>query len=187
MFPHPAKLAGPVTIQTPDSDTVILSCDRGLKWPAFLALVGLGLISGSFWIPALLLFSPFFGIACIVAAFYFVALRAEVVLCRKTATVELRPTIPWFQKRQALKLPFSSIREFLVESEFELGIEKPFVWHLTAITTDGKQCRLTWHFVHDPVFLAGQEAARVTGKPLRQESDPWKSSTWSRWGYNFLR
>jgi len=159
MFPDSSKLAGPVKHSTPDSDTVILTCDRGLRWPALLALTGLGLFLGGIWVPVLLLYFPFYGVPCIIGAFYFAALRAEVVLSKRNGTLELRPTIPLFQARTTL----------------------------SVITVDGDPHRLTWHFAHDPVFLAGQEAARITGKPLREESDPWKSSTWTRWGYNFLR
>jgi hypothetical protein len=52
---------------------------------------------------------------------------------------------------------------------------------------DGKGYRLTWHFARQPILLAAEEAARITGKPLREEDDALKSSTWNRWGYNFLR
>jgi hypothetical protein len=189
MFPHPSKLAGPVKHSNPDPDTLILTCDRGLQWPVLIGSIGLGLLLGSIWVPVLLLYSPFYGVPCLLGAFYFVALRADVVLSRKNATLEVRPMIPLFQSRTNLRIPFSSIREFLVESEFDLGAAEssPFIWHLTAITLDGAHHRLTWHFVHGPVSLAAQEAARITGKPLREERDPCKSSTWSHWGYNFFR
>jgi|HubBroStandDraft_4_1064222.scaffolds.fasta_scaffold721617_2 hypothetical protein len=105
MIPSNPKLAGPVKYSSPDSDTVILTCDRSLKWPVI----------------------------------------------------------------------------------FDSGSgESPFVWHLTAITVDGRSHRLTWHFDLKPMLLAGEEAARITGKPLRVERDALKSSTWNRWGYNFL-
>ena len=124
----------------------------------------------------------------IVASLYFAALRANVVLSKENGTLELKPLVPFFQtKRRTLRLKLSDISEFLVESEFDLGYgEDPFVWHPTAITTDGKSHGLTWHFNRPPIFLAGQEAARITGKPFREEPDPTKSSTWNRWGYNFL-
>jgi hypothetical protein len=189
MLPSSPKLAGPVKYSSPDSDTVILTCDRSLKWPALLGLSSIGLFLGSFWSPA---FSPifaFYGVPAIAAALYFALLRANVVLSKKNGTLELKPLLSLFQtRRSTLKLAFSEIREFLVESEFDLGSgEEPFVWHLTAVTVDGKSHRLTWHFVRRPVFLAGEESARITGKPLREERDPFKSSTWNRWGYNFLR
>lgn len=189
MFPHPSKLAGPVKSSTPDSDTLILTCDRRLKWPVLIGLIGLGLLLGGIWVPILLAYSPIYGVPCIIGAFYFVALRADVVLSRKDAMLELRPMMRLFKSRRTLGIPFSNIREFLVESEFELGAAEssPFVWHLTAITLEGVHHRLTWHFVREPVFLAGQEAARMTGKPLREKRDPSKSSTWSHWGYNFFR
>jgi hypothetical protein len=128
-------------------------------------------------------------VPAIVAALYFALLRANVVLSRKVGSLELRPIVSLLRTRHnTLQLSFSEIREFLVESEFELGLgSTPFVWHLTAITIDGKSHRLTWHFARQPILLAGEEAARITGKPLREESEPLNSSTWSRWGYNFLR
>jgi hypothetical protein len=188
MLPSNPKLAGPVKHSSPDPDTVILICDRSLKWPTLFGLSAVTVLIGSFWWPALLLVFFYYGVPAIVAALYFAALRANVVLSKKNGTLELKPLVPFFQtKRRTLRLNLSDIREFLVESEFALsGGEDPFVWHLTAITTDGKSHRLTWHFDRDPVFLAGQEAARITGKPLREEADPTKSSTWDRWGYNFL-
>lgn len=189
MFPHPSKLAGPVKQSNPDSETLILTCDRGLKWPILIGSIGLGSLLGGIWVPVLLLYCPFYGVPCVIGAFYFVALRADVVLSRNNATLEVRPMIQFFQSRGALLIPFPTIREFLVDSEFDLGAAEssPFVWHLTVITIDGVHHRLTWHFVHDPVFLAAQEAARITGKPLREERDPCKSSTWRHWGYNFFR
>jgi len=187
MFPHPSKLAGPVKRSSPDPDTLILTCDRGPKWPILIGSIGIGLLLGSVWVPVLLLYSPFYGVPCLFAALYFVVLRADVVLSRRNALLEVRPMIPLFQSRK-LRIPFSSIREFLVESEFDLGTleSSPFVWHLTAITLDGVHHRLTWHFTHDPIFLAAQEAALITGKPLREERDPSQSSTWSHWGYKLL-
>jgi hypothetical protein len=186
MFPHPSKLAGPVKHSTPDSDTLILTCDRSLKWPAIFALPGLGTLLASIWDRIWLVFffycSPF-----TFAALYFAVLRANVILSKKNETLVLRPMLKLFKSRGSLCLPFSRIREFLVEAEFEAGVGAvPFIWHLTAITIDGERHRLTWHFIHDPIRIAGQEAARITGKPLREESDPWMSSTWSRWGWKFL-
>jgi hypothetical protein len=123
------------------------------------------------------------------AAFYFAALRADVMISKKGGTLELRPMIPLFRRTRTRRLPFAEIREFLVEPEFEVGTEErsAFVWHLTAVTVDGKAHRLTCHFAHDPILAPGLEVARLTGKPLREESGPLKSSTWSHWGYNFLR
>ncbi|MGH9713305.1 MAG: hypothetical protein ACRD5M_08400 [Candidatus Acidiferrales bacterium] len=172
----------------PDPDTVILICDRSWKWPALIGLGGLGLLVGGLWFDPLWLYFPTYGLPAIVAALYFAMLRVNVVLSRKTATLELRPLVaPFFTKDRITHLNFSEIREFLVESEFDLAAGQPFVWHLTAVTTDGTHHRLTWHFSREPILLAGKEAARITGKPLREEPDPLKSSTWSNWGYNFLR
>jgi hypothetical protein len=188
IFPSSPKLAGPVKHAIPNTETVILTCDRSLKWPAVLGLGGIGLLVAGLWVHLLWLYWFFFGLPALVAALYFALLRSNVVLSRKTGTLELRPMVTLFQTRHGItRLSFSEIREFLVESEFELGEGKPFVWHLTAIKNDGTHARLTWHFAPQPILLAGDEAARVTGKPLREEPDPLKSSTWSHWGYNFLR
>lgn len=189
MLPSSFKLAGPVKHSNPDSDTVILTCDRSLKWPAVFGVSGTGILLCCFWWPAYFFYLAFFAVPAILAALYFAVLRANVVLSKKTQTLELRPLVPLFQTgHRTLTLSFSEIREFLVEPEFDWGSgEAPFVWHLTAIRTDGKSFRLTWHFVKPPIILAGQEASRITGKPLRQESDALKSSTWKLWGYNFLR
>jgi hypothetical protein len=189
MFPHPSKLSGPVKHSTPDPDTLILTCDRRLRWPLLFGLSGLSVLLLGIWAPAVLVYFGLYCVASIIGAFYFAVLRADVVLSRKSATLELRPQFSWLPGCRPLLLPFSAIREFLVESEFSLLLDEntAFVWHLTAVTVDGKSHRLTWHFAHDPVFLAGQEAARIADKPLREEKDPWKSSTWSHWGYNFLK
>ena len=190
MFLHSSKLAGPVKLSIPGPDTVILTCDRSLKWTLLFGLGGISLLAGGFWLPILFLYSPIYGLPALLAAVHFALLRANVVLSKKTSTLELRPMFPLFQARhRTVRLSFAEIREFLVESEFDLGLgeERPFVWHLTAVTLDGTYHRLTWHFARHPIILAGEEAARLTGKPLREERDPWKSSTRSRWGYNFLR
>ena len=186
MIPSNPKLAGPVKHSNPDCDTVILTCDRSLKWPAIFGLSGILVLLGSAWLPVL--FCAFYGVPAIAVALYFLALRANVILSKKNGTLELKPLLPLFQtRRRTLRLNLSEIREFLVESEFDSGSgESPFVWHLTAITVDGRSHRLTWHFDLKPMLLAGEEAARITGKPLRVERDALKSSTWNRWGYNFL-
>jgi hypothetical protein len=170
---------GPVTHSTPDPDTVILTCDRSLKWPALIGLAALVLLVLGEWV---------LGFSALIAVMCFAMLRVDVVISKKNATLELRPMLAMFRfKRRTRSLTFSQIREFLVESEFTLDGSKPFVWHLTAVTVDGTYHRLTWHFARQPIFRAGEEAARITGKPLREEPDPFKSSTWSHWGYNFLR
>ena len=189
MIPSSPKLAGPVKHSNPDSDTVILTCDRSLRWPALFGLIGIVLLLACFWSPGFFLVFAFYGVPAIIAALYFAVLRANVVLSKKAGTLELKPLIPLFQtRRRTLQVNFSEIREFLLEPEFDLGSgESPFVWHLAVITVDGRSHRLTWHFARQPVLLAGEQAARITGKPLREQRDALKSSTWSRWGYNFLR
>jgi hypothetical protein len=188
MIPSNPKLAGPVKHSNPDCDTVILTCDRRLKWPAIFGLSGILVLLGSAWSPVLFLHCAFYGVPAIAVALYFLALRANVILSKNNGTLELKPLLPLFQtRRRTLRLNLSEIREFLVESEFDSGSgDSPFVWHLTAITVDGRSHRLTWHFDLKPMLLAGEEAARITGKPLRVERDALKSSTWNRWGYNFL-
>jgi hypothetical protein len=190
MFLSAPKLAGPVKHLVPDPDTVILTSDRSLKWPVLLSLAAVSLLVGGIWLPFLLMYFPVYGLPALIAALYFAFLRANVVLSRRNSTLELRPRpSPSSLWQKTVRLDFSQIREFLVESEFDLGggDVKPFVWHLTAITVDGKHHRLTWHFARQPVILAGEEASRITGKPLRVENDPYKSTTWEKWGYNFLR
>ncbi len=70
----------------------------------------------------------------------------DVVLSKKNATLEVQPRLVGLRlKTKTPVLRFSEIREFLVESEFELGGaadetgrgSKPFVWHLTPIQTTG--------------------------------------------------
>lgn len=189
MFPSSPKLAGPVKYSRPDSDTIILTCDRSFRWPALFGLSGIAVLLASLWSPALFIIFAVYGVPAIAAALYFAVLRANVVLSKKNGTLELKPMVPFFRtKRRTLLLNLSEIREFLVESEFDLGSgATPFVWHLAAITANGKSYRLTWHFARQPILLAAEEAARITGKPLREENDALKSSTWNRWGYNFLR
>jgi hypothetical protein len=86
-----------------------------------------------------------------------------------------------------LRISFSDISEILVEAEFELKPgEQPFIWHLAVVTNDGAHYPLTWHFFKEPVSLAAQEVARITGKSVREECDPWNTKKWERWGYNFL-
>src|ERR1700693_1903741 len=55
MLPSSPRLAGPVKHSSPDPDTVILICDRSLKWPALFGLSAIGVLIGSFWWPSLLL------------------------------------------------------------------------------------------------------------------------------------
>jgi hypothetical protein len=187
MFPS-SKLTGPVNHSLPDSDTVVLTCDRSLKWPAAVGLTGAGLLFASLGIPHLFVFVLPCAVALAVAALYFAALRADVVVSRKSGTLELRPKLPFYR---CVRIPFSEIREFLLEPEFDLGPTpkgpRPFVWHLSAVTTDNEYHELTWHFTRQAIAIAAEEASRITGKPLREQSDPYKSRTWSRWGYNFLR
>jgi hypothetical protein len=188
MIPPSPKLAGPVRCLSPDSDTVVLTCDRNLKRAALFGISGMVVLLASCWSLRFFLTSALYGVPAIIGALYFAVLRADVVLSKKNGTLELKPRISLFQtRRRTLRLSLSEIREFLIESEFDSGSgESPFVWHLTAITVDGRNHRLTWHFDLKPTLLAGEEAARITGKPLRIERDAFKSSTWSRWGYNFL-
>ncbi|HUJ32206.1 MAG TPA: hypothetical protein VLY23_13060 [Candidatus Acidoferrum sp.] len=161
-----------------------------------MGLFGIGLLVASFWVPRLWAYLFFLGLPALLVAFYSAMVRVDIVLSKKNATLAVQPmlvSIPL--KPNAPLFRFSEIREFLIESEFELGMasdetgkgSKPFVWHLTAVTTNGTQHRLTWHFARRPILLAGKEASRITGKPLREQPNPFKSSTWSHWGYNFLR
>lgn len=149
--------------------------------------IGLFLLAAGFLLPTplMLIYCDFPGVCAVAVAVYFALLRAEVVLSKRDRCIVLRPIYPLL-RAPTIRISFSEVREFLVEAEFELGEGEPFVWHLTAVTTDGKQNRLTWHFTLPPIRLAAEEASRITGKPFREEPDPWKSSTWSRWGYNFL-
>src|ERR1700678_3500116 len=129
MIPSSPKLAGPVKYSNPDPDTVILTCDRSLRWPALFVLIGIVLLLACFWTPAFFLILAFYGVPAIVAVLYFAVLRANVVLSKKNGTLELKPLIPLFQtRRRTLRLNFSEIREFLLEAEFDLGSgESPFV------------------------------------------------------------
>lgn len=149
--------------------------------------IGLFLLAAGFLLPTplMLIYCDFPGVCALAVAVYFAALRAEVVLSKRDSCVILRPTYR-LPGAATTRIRFSEIREFLVEAEFEMGEGEPFVWHLTAVTTNGKQIRLTWHFTLPPIRLAAEQASRITRKPFREEADPWKSSTWSRWGYNFL-
>lgn len=188
MFPSTSKLAGPVRHSAPDPDTIVLACDRGLKWPLLFAIPGVGLLVAGSWLPpaSMLFYFDLPGVCVLAVAAYFSMLRAEVVLSRKDGCLMLRPIYP-LPGAKTTRISFSEIREFLVEAEFELGAgEDPFVWHLTAVTVDGSHVRLTWHFTLRPIRNAAEQASRITGKPVREQPDPWKSSTWSRWGYNFL-
>lgn len=187
MFPSTSKLAGPVRHSAPNPDTFILSCDRSLRWPLAFAIAGLFLLIGGFWLPPpmMLLYCDVPGVCALAAAVYFVLLRAEVILSKEEGCLTLRPMYP-LPGARITRISFSDIREFLVEAEFDIGEGQPFVWHLTAVTTDGKQIRLTWHFRLEPIRIAAEQASRITGKPVREEPDARKSSTWSRWGYNFL-
>ncbi len=91
------------------------------------------------------------------------------------------------KKTKHSELEFADIREFVLEAEFEAAPGRPFVWHLIVVDSNNKRFPLTWHFFREPILRAAQQAARLTGKPLREESDPWNSSRWERWGYNFFR
>jgi hypothetical protein len=189
MFPHSSKLAGPVKYSNPDPDTVLLTCDRSFKWPLAFALIGITAFVPVLFLRPLIIDSLMVGLPFLLFAVYFSLLRADVVLSKKSGTLELRPHFkPLRTKHRTVRLSFVEIREFLIESEFDLGIEgkSPFVWHLTAITVDGEHHRLTWHFTRASIIVAGEEAARITRKPLREQNDPYKSDTWNRWGYNFL-
>ena len=185
-----SKFAGPVKHSVPDSDTVVLACERGLKWPVLTGAGGAGLLTASIWLPTMLRLVIFLcGLFLLFGAINSVLVRIDVVLSKKNGRLEVRPVFAGIRLRPRFVLKFSEIREFLLEPEFELGsIEsQPFVWHLAAITNDGESHRLTWNFNRQPVRAAGEEAARISGKPLREESDPLRSSTWGHWGYNFLR
>jgi hypothetical protein len=87
-------------------------------------------------------------VPAILGALYFVVLGANAGLSKKTDTLGLRPLVSAFQTGcRTLTLGLSQLREFLVEPEFDSGSgEGRFAWHLTAIATDGKSDRLTWHF-----------------------------------------
>jgi hypothetical protein len=94
MIPSNSKLTGPVKLSNPDFDTVILSCDRSLKWPAIFGLSGILVLLGSAWSPAFFLVFAFYGVPAIIAALYFAVLRANVVLSKKNGTLELKPLLP---------------------------------------------------------------------------------------------
>jgi hypothetical protein len=185
MTPLKAKITGPVGTSRPDSDTVILFCDRSFRWPVVFGLSGAVELWVGFWLPEPT--SLFFGVFSIIACSCFLFCRPQIILSAKTASLERRPLISFFRTgRDALRLDFSEIHEFLLEAEFEAAPDKPFVWHLIAVRNDGKRVPLTWHFVREPILRAAQQAARVTGKGFREESNPWNSSRWERWGYNLL-
>jgi hypothetical protein len=182
------KHAGPVKTEVPDSDTVVLRADRTFKWPLLIGFGGLiaaclGILFSGFGVLSL-----FFGPLAIITALCFAFFRSKVTLSRRTASLIRGPVFSIVKtKRNALRISFSDIREILVEAEFELGPgEKPFIWHLAIVTNNGVHYPLTWHFFKEPVSLAAQEVARITGKSVREEGDPWNTKKWERWGYNFL-
>jgi hypothetical protein len=167
------KHTGPVTIEVPDSDTVVLRPDRTFKWPLLIGFGGFIAACLGILFPGFGVFSLFFGPLAIFTAFCFAFFRSKITLSRRTASLIRDPVFSIVKtKRNALRISFSDISEILVEAEFEL---KP-----------GAHYPLTWHFFKEPVSLAAQEVARITGKSVREECDPWNTKKWERWGYNFL-
>lgn len=182
------KLSGPVRSLTPDPDTLVLECDRGFRWPLVFGIGGAALLLLGFLLPELI--SLFFGVLSILAAFSFVVTRPWIVVSAKARSLQQirRAWVPW-ERRRTLLLSFDDIREFILQAEFVLGVThaKPFVWHLLVADNEGQRLPLTWHFFREPVLQAGQEAARITGKPLLEEPDPLQSSRWQNWWYNLMR
>jgi hypothetical protein len=86
MFSFRSRLAGPVKHSIPDADTVILTCDRSLKWPALIGAGGVGLLIGSVWVHRLWPFFFIFGLPALIAALYSAMLRVDVVLSKKDST-----------------------------------------------------------------------------------------------------
>ena len=56
---------------------------------------------GSAWSSVLFLDCAFYGVPAIAVALYFLALRANVVLSKKYHTLELKPLLPLFSRRDA--------------------------------------------------------------------------------------
>jgi hypothetical protein len=63
LFPSRSRLAGPVKYSIPDAVTVILTCNRSLKWPALMGVAGIGFLVGSVW--AHRLWPSFFTSGCL--------------------------------------------------------------------------------------------------------------------------
>ena len=173
----------------PDPDTVIIPCVKGLAWPVLAALAGLGLLAGCFLAPRVFgFYSLLCGIGLPLGAFYSVINRADAVFSRTNGTLELRPVTPMFRKSKLKVFPFSAIREFLLEPEFTLFMTEgeAFPWHLSVVIEDGGIYTLTGHFDRSPVFLAAQDAARITGKTIRERTDPTASSRLKHWATKFM-
>jgi hypothetical protein len=182
-----AKHAGPVKIAILNSDTLVLDTDRTFKWPLVIGLSGVVATCFGIWFPPLVYFFIYYAPLAITSSLCFVLFRAKITLSGKTASLERGPVFSLVRtRRNILRIGFSDIREFLVEAEFELAPEEPFIWQLAVVTNDGTHYPLTWHFLREPVIHAAQEATRMTGKPIREECNPWNTSKWQRRGYNLL-
>lgn len=182
-----AKWAGPVKTPTSNSETVVLECSPAYVLATLVGLLGLLLL----WVSArsfnpMPLLVGLWGLATSVSLLFS---KSRILISAPTKSLHVirrRPWLPWRQK-ETLRLTFDEIHEFLVDPEFALAPNEFFVWHLSVVDTRNARYPLTWHYCREPVWTAAHRAARVTGKPVREESDPLNSTRWHRWGYHFLR
>ena len=187
----PAKLCGPVATSVTDSGSVLLRCDRGLMKSLMLVMLVV-LFPCLVWIPlvrrgALLALS----LAVIALAALWSAIildHPEIIVSTAKKRVErLRRSAFMLRWRNELEIPFSDIKEFLVQAEMQLGPGHPVAYHLLAVKRSGEEVHLSWHIRREPILEAAQEVSRASGIPVRTSDNPLEASTWSKWGYMFVR